>query len=402
MIIAINEGDIKLAISSDVNKESRILTNRNIRERAKTLMPYLIYDEEPYMVVRDNGRLTWVLDAYTISNNYPYSQKTNITVDNENIEINYIRNSVKVLIDAYDGTTEFYITDKTDPIVMMYWKSYPELFKDIDSSIPEDIRKNIVYPKLLYKVQSNVMKLYHDVNTELLYRGDDIWEISPEDSKNKKEVEAYYTVINNEENNKSEIALIVPYSRYGKQSLASYMVGTYDGQNRLRLYKFSEDTALPGIEQLNVQINQDEKISNELEKLKTSGTELVLKTHIVPLKDSILYVEPVYQILLNEDNVPILKKVIVATGTQVAIGDNLEEALMNLVSDSASIFEFYDTENPDQLIRAIIKANNNLEDSLESKNWELIGTDITNLQKLINQLEELKAKENKEKSSDQD
>lgn len=157
-----------------------------------------------------------------------------------------------------------------------------------------------------------------------------------------------------------------------------------------------------GISQLNVQINQDEKISKELDKLKTSGTQIVVKTQIVPMDDFILYVEPVYQIMLNEDNVPILKKVVVATGTQVAIGDNLEEALMNLVSDSASIFEFYDTENPDQLIRAIIKANNNLEDSLESKNWELIGTDITNLQKLINQLEELKAKESKNKNQVED
>lgn len=400
LIIAINEGDIKLAISSDITSESKILTNRNIRQRAKKILPYLIYDEEPYMVVRDNGRLVWVLDAYTISNNYPYSQKTKITVDNETKEINYIRNSVKVIIDAYDGTTDFYITDKTDPIIMMYWKAYPNLFKNIDLTIPEDIKKNIVYPKLLYKVQSDLIRLYHDISVEMLYRGDDAWQIAYENSKEKQKMEPYYTIVNNDEINDTEIGLIVPYTKNGKQSLRSYLVGTYNGENRLKLYNFSSDTTLPGIEQLNIQINQDETISHTLNVLRKSGTQLVRKMYIVPVNNSILYVEPVYQIMLNEDNIPILKKVIVATGSQVAIGNNFEEAMTNLVSDSASIFEFVDTENAEQLINAIIKSNNNLEESLESKDWELIGKDITSLQKLIDQLEEIRAKEKQKKETD--
>ena len=406
LVIAINEGDLKLAISSDVTSESRILTNRNIRERAKKLMPYLIYDEEPYMVVRDNGRLVWVLDAYTVSNNYPYSQKTTITVDGVSKEINYIRNSVKVIIDAYDGTTEFYITDKSDPIVMMYWQTYPELFQDLDKAIPADIQKNIVYPKLLYKVQSQMLELYHDVSVEILYRGDDYWSVVTDKNADlnnnqaeEKEIEPYYTIINNDEKTDVQIGLIVPYSKVGKQSLTSYLVGTYNGENKLKLYNFSPETTLPGIEQLNVQINQDETISNTLNTLQKSGTRLIRKTYIVPINNSILYVEPVYQVMLNEDNnVPMLKKVIVATGSQVAIGDSLEEALVNLVSDSALIFEFIDTENSEQLIEAIIKANNNLEESIDAKDWELIGSDIENLQKLINQLEDLKAEENRKEA----
>ena len=398
LIIAINEGDLKLAISSDVTSESRILTNRNIRERAKTLLPYLIYDEEPYIIIRDNGRLVWVLDAYTTSNNYPYSQKTNITVDGEIREINYIRNSVKVIIDAYDGTTDFYITDKTDPIAMMYWKTYPELFRDIDNEkIPADIQKNIVYPRFLYKVQSQMLETYHDINVEKLYRGDDEWTVVTENSAEKVELEPYYTVVNND--NSSKIGLIVPYTKAGKQSLTSYLVGTYvNGENKLKLYNFTQEGTLPGIEQLNVQINEDETISNVLSTLQKSGTKLIRRTYIFPINNSLLYIEPVYQVMLNEDNVPVLKKVIVATGSQVAIGDSLEDALVNLVSDSALIFEFIDTESSEQLIKAIIKANNNLEESVDSKNWEMIGTDITKLQKLINQLEELRAKEAAERN----
>ena len=401
LIIAINEGDLKLAVSSDVTSESKILANRNIRERAKKILPYLIYDEEPYMVVKDNGRLVWVLDAYTVSNKYPYSQKTKISVDNEVKEINYIRNSVKVIIDAYDGTTDFYITDKTDPIIMMYWKTYPDLFKDINTSVPEDIKRNIVYPKLLYKVQSKLIGLYHDISTEMLYRGDDNWQIINENSKNDIKIEPYYTVVNNDETKDTEIGLIVPYNKIGKQSLTSYLVGTYNGENKLKLYNFSsENTTLPGIEQLNIQISQDETISNTLSLLQKSGTQLVKRTYIVPVSNSILYIEPIYQIMLNEDNIPILKKVIIATGSQVAIGDNFKEAIVNLVSDSASSFEFVDTENAEQLINAIIKSNNNLEESLESKDWELIGKDITSLQKLINQLEEIKSKEKQKKAKD--
>ena len=321
-------------------------------------------------------------------------------------EINYIRNSVKVIIDAYDGTTEFYITDKSDPIVMMYWQTYPELFQDLDKQIPEDIQKNIVYPKLLYKVQSQMLELYHDVSVEILYRGDDYWSVVTDKNADlnnnqaeEKEIEPYYTIINNDEKTDVQIGLIVPYSKVGKQSLTSYLVGTYNGENKLKLYNFSPETTLPGIEQLNVQINQDETISNTLNTLQKSGTRLIRKTYIVPINNSILYVEPVYQVMLNEDNnVPMLKKVIVATGSQVAIGDSLEEALVNLVSDSALIFEFIDTENSEQLIEAIIKANNNLEESIDAKDWELIGSDIENLQKLINQLEDLKAEENRKEA----
>ena len=135
-----------------------------------------------------------------------------------------------------------------------------------------------------------------------------------------------------------------------------------------------------------------------LSTLQKSGTKLIRRTYIFPINNSLLYIEPVYQVMLNEDNVPVLKKVIVATGSQVAIGDSLEDALVNLVSDSALIFEFIDTESSEQLIKAIIKANNNLEESVDSKNWEMIGTDITKLQKLINQLEELRAKEAAERN----
>ena len=391
-VLSISEKNYKLLFNSSMSSDSKILMNRNIRDRAKVLLPYLIYDESPYMVIRDDGELVWVLDAYTTSNSYPYSQKTTIQVEGKYKQINYIRNSVKVIIDAYDGTTKFYITDSTDPIAMSYYNIYPELFADKNETIPEDIQKNIVYPEFLYKIQASVLERYHNVNTEILYRSDDVWQADRQigsDDTNKISVEPYYTVLKTSDATSEELGLVLPYTKANKQSLNSYLVGTYsDGKNKLTMYKLISDTTLPAIQQLNVQIDQDKTISDELEKINTTGTQIIRKTYIVPIENSILYVEPVYQVLLNEESkVPTLKKVIVASGTKVAIGDDLVEALTTLLTDSAGKIEFVNREDKQQLINAIIKASKNLKESTESKNWELIGTDIEKLQTLIDQLE---------------
>ena len=404
-VLSITEKNYKLLFNTSMTSDSKILMNRNIRDRAKVLLPYLVYDESPYMVIRDDGELVWVLDAYTTSNSYPYSQKSTIQVEGKYKEINYIRNSVKVIVDAYDGTTTFYITDTTDPIAMSYYNMYPELFANKDESIPEDIQKNIVYPEFLYKIQSAVLERYHNVNTEILYRGDDVWQadtqVGTDDSK-QEAIEPYYTALKTIESDSEELGLVLPYTKSNKQSLNSYLVGTYEnGQNKLVLYKLISDTTLPDIKQLNVQIDQDKTISDELDKLDTTGTQIIRKTYIIPIENNILYVEPVYQVLLNEQSkVPTLKKVIVASGTKVAIGDDLTEALTTLLTDSAGKIEFVNTDDKEQLINAIIKASGNLKESTESKNWELIGSDIERLQKLIDQLDTLeKQEETSNKSS---
>lgn len=403
-VLSVAEKNYKFLFNNSMTSESKILMNRNIRERAKVLLPYLIYDESPYMVIRDNGELVWVIDAYTTSNSYPFSQKTRIQVEGKSKEINYIRNSIKVIVDAYDGTTKFYITDTTDPIAMMYYNIYPEIFMDKSETIPEDIQKNIVYPEFLYKIQAQALERYHNVNTEILYRSDDVWQTDIQYSENEAEkiaVEPYYTVLKTADSNKEELGLVLPYTKSNKQSLNSYLVGTYEnGQNKLTLYKLISDTTLPDVQQLNVQIDQDETIAAELKKIDTTGTEIIRKTYIVPIENSILYVEPVYQVLLNEESkVPTLKKVIVASGTKVAIGDDLVDALTTLLTDSAGKIEFINKEDREQLIQAIIKANKNLKESTELRDWELIGSDLERLQTLIDQLEDLNEQENKSTSN---
>ena len=395
IVLAISEGDVKLAFSSDIDSNSKILTNRNIIERAKEIMPYLIYDENPYLVITDDGKLVWVLDAYTTSNYYPYSQKT--TVNNE--EINYIRNSVKVLIDAYDGTTKFYITDRTDPIIMAYWKAYENLFVDLGEEIPTDISKHFVYPEYLYNIQANMIKRYHNIQADVLFRTDDVWDISTYSTGNKSDssiaqIQGYYTLVKTV-NNKNELGLVVPYTISGKQNITSYLVGTYEnGQPKMELYIFPDDSNVLGLLQLDTQIEQNDAIRKQIASLNVTGTKLTKQMVVVPVNDKLLYVEAYYQQYINEeDALPTLKKIVVASGNKVAIGNDIKSALTNLVSQNAIDIEIQNTEDIEGLIELIIKANQNLEQSTNNGDWEMVGKDMERLQELIEKLEEVYAEE---------
>lgn len=389
-VLGISKGDLSLAFSSNVTSSSKILINRNILKRAKLALPDLIYDEQAYTVVDENGDIYWVIDAYTTSNKYPYSTSTEIVYNNEKQTINYIRNSIKIIIDAYDGTMKFYITDRTDPIAMAYQKIYPDLFEDKESEIPSSIAENFVYPKFLYDVQSAMLEEYHNTKADVLYRSDDTWEratynssqITSKSTTNTR-LESYYTMYKDEKQ-----GLIQMYSGKDKQNITSYLVGTVEnGQNKLKLTTINSDTGILGPAQLDTQILQDEAIQSEIKSLNVTGAKVTKEMIIVPIENTLLYVEPIYQTMINESNIPILKKVIVASGNKVAIGDNLQDALTNLLSQYATSIELENTENIDGLIQAIIKANKNLTDSVNSKDWELMGSDIKKLQELINELD---------------
>lgn len=399
LVLAIKEGDAKLVFSGNVKSDSKILTNRNIIQRAKTIMPYLTYDDNPYMVITNDGELVWVLDAYTTTNNYPYSQRT--ILENNGIskkEINYIRNSVKVIINAYSGDVTFYITDKTDPIAMVYKNIYPEIFSD--KVIPEDISNHFVYPEYLYNVQSEILKRYHNIQPDILYRSDDVWDIATHNPSSKTtstkgtEITPYYTMVKTVESNASRLGLVMPYTPYGKQNIKAYLVGSCDenGNNILKLYNYPTDSNVLGTMQLDTQLAQDETISKEIDSISITGTKITKDIIIVPIDNTLLYVEPIYQQYVNEtDSLPVLKKVVVASGTKVAIGDTFTEALTNLVSQYAVDIEVENTDNLNELVDLIIKANNNLKASTQSNDWEQIGKDTKKLQSLVDRLEELKA-----------
>ena len=399
LILGITKGDINLAFSSQITSDSKILINREVTKRAKKALPYLIYDENPYTVVTNEGKIVWVVDAYTTTNCYPYSQYTSIEHDGIKEKINYIRNSVKVIIDAYDGTMTYYITDRTDPIAMAYRNIYSDLFTSLDEQIPEDISEHMVYPEFLYNVQEKVLKIYHNVKPDVLYRADDVWDIAKyNSSKSTKStgtyMEPYYTMVKTNDGDK--LGLVQLYTPDEKQNIRAYLVGnTKNGENKLKLYKFSAGSNIVGPMQLDKQIEEDETISAELEALNVTGTKLTKQMIAVPINNTLLYVEPVYQTMLNESEVPILKKVIVASGNKVAIGDDLQKALTNLQSKYAVDIEVENTDDVEGLIDAIIKANRNLDESNQNNDWEMMGKDVKKLQDLITSLEKVKQKEDK-------
>ena len=397
LILALRNGDFKLAFSTSVTDESKILTNRNVIERAKTALPYLLYDKNPYTIINDN-QIYWVIDAYTISDKYPYSSYTTIDGEKEKQNINYIRNSVKVIINAYNGEMKFYIVDKTDPIISAYKKTYPAMFEEND--IPEEIQKQLKYPQLLYNVQAEMLRVYHNVKEDVLYRKSDIWSLATYGKSTSKTktatLEPYYTMLKTPDG-ETRFGLVQMYTQKNKTNIISYVLGTCNGtNNELKIYKFSADSNILGANQLDNLIEQDETISAELNSLNVTGVKISKEMKIIPINNTLLYIETIYQTKTNEINQPItLEKVIVASGTKVAIGDNLENALSKLLSQSAVNLEVNNTEDIEGLIDTIIKANNNLTDSNSRNDWEMMGSDIKTLQELIERLDKMRQENNK-------
>ena len=403
LILGIKEQNINIAFSGSVTSESKVLINRNIIKRAKLALPDVVYDSNPYTVLDENGDIYWVIDAYTISSSYPYSTYTEIEYNGQKRDINYIRNSIKVIINSYTGDMKYYITDRTDPIAMAYRKVYPKLFQDLDSEISKTIQEQFVYPEFLYDVQSTMLEEYHNTKADVLYRSDNTWEKATyknaqnTNNKNKNVLKPYYTMVSNSEG-KDTIGLIQIYTPKNKQNISSYLIGTIEnGQNKLSLKILHSDTSILGPTQLDTQIAQDDTIQNQINSLSVTGAKVTRNMIIVPIENTLLYIEPIYQTLVNESNIPVLKKVIVASGNKVAIGNNLQEAVESLISQYATKIDLNSTDDMDGLIDSIIKANDNLSESLESNNWELMGTDIQKLQSLI---QTLKKKTNDEKKSD--
>ena len=240
LILGIKEKNVNIALSGSVTSESKILINRNIIKRARLALPDVIYDNNPYTVLDENGDIYWVIDAYTVSSSYPYSTYTEIEYNGQKRDINYIRNSIKVIINSYTGEMKYYITDRTDPIAMAYRKVYPELFQDLDSEISKTIQDQFIYPEFLYNVQSTMLEEYHNTKADVLYRSDNTWEKATyknqsTNNKTKNTLKPYYTMVSNSDGEET-IGLIQIYTPKNKQNISSYLVGTVEnGQNKLTL-----------------------------------------------------------------------------------------------------------------------------------------------------------------------
>ena len=331
-MFAVKERSLKMLVSGNINSDSRILINRNIEERVREIMPYLEYDEDPYMFTVD-GKLYWIIDAYTYTNRYPYSEPYS-----SNSDVNYIRNSVKVVIDAYNGTTDYYIVDDKDPIAQNFKKIYPDLFKDLDD-MPESIQAHMRYPDTLLDIQAQVYQRYHMNDVNVFYQNEDLWEISDEiyGTKEQRMTPNYYIMkLPGEE--KAEFVNSIPFTPKDKRNLMGLFVARNDGENygELILYQMPKSKTVYGPMQVEAQIDQNTEISEDFSLWSSAGSQYSRgNMFIVPIEDSLLYIEPVYLEATNS-SIPEVKRVIVAYGDRIAYETTLAEALNSLFGEGSA------------------------------------------------------------------
>ena len=391
--IALTKGSTELLFNSNITEDTKVLLNRQIIERARKILPNIRYDKDPYLVVKDDGGLAWVIDGYTVTSRYPYSQKVSIEAEKGGKErINFIRNSVKVVVDVYNGTVDFYVTDTTDPFISTIMKTYPTLLKNYNE-LPENIKKQMRYPQYLFDIQAKVLSTYHNTDVDNIYRADDRWEVTEVSGSGQKSSTSMYTIL--KEGTDLKPAIITTYTPEKRKNIVSYLVGqSENGVNKLTMYRYNEKSEL-SLSFIDTQIEKDEKVQKELRELTTLGTELKTVRILLPYENTTLYIKTIYQVFLNEDSVPVLKKVIVANKGKVGIGNNLKEAMQRMLTENAIDIDVRDLANEDELKDAIIKQNKTLKDVIKQGDFEYTGKDIQKLIKLVDQLEEVSKEKKK-------
>lgn len=315
----------KILLSSDITGESRILYNRNIKERVNAVAPFLRFDGDPYMVVSANGGLKWIIDAYTYSDRLPYSKPIKGGS-------NYMRNSVKAVVDAYDGSLDFYISDPNDVLVKVYARIFPRLFKPL-AAMPDDLRRHIRYPHQFLQLQAALFAAYHMTDPKVFYNKENLWEVP---ALGEQRMEPYYTIMKLPGEKGEEYILLLPFTPSKRDNLAAWLTARCDEPNygKIRAYTFPRDRLIYGPKQIDARINQDSFISQQLTLWSQRGSEVIRGSMLViPIEKSLLYVQPLYLAAADKSGLPELKRVIVAYGDVVVMEENLELALQRLFGD---------------------------------------------------------------------
>ena len=314
----------ELLVSGQVHAESRVIFHRNISDRMATIAPFLQYDADPYLVVSDGG-LYWIRDAYTITGNYPYSMPATSG-------INYIRNSVKVVTDAYSGTTTFYLAQPDDPLAATLGKVFPDLLQPLES-MPEDLRKHIRYPEGIFELQTAIYSTYHMTNPAVFYNKEDQWEVPVIDNE---QMEPYYTIMRLPGEERAEFIQMLPFTPMGKNNLAAWMVARSDGENygKMLVFQFPKQKVVFGPSQIVARINQDQEISPQITLWNQQGSEVIQGTLLViPIEEALLYIRPLY-LRASGGRIPELKRVVVAYQNQIVMEETLDAALARLFGSS--------------------------------------------------------------------
>jgi uncharacterized membrane protein (UPF0182 family) len=338
MLIAWALGDLsKLPFSDDVTSDSRVLMRRNISERVRSLAPFLIYDDDPYIVVGDDGRLYWMIDAFTESGSYPYSRHHQAGKES----VNYIRNSVKVVVDAYNGTVNFYVFDAQDPLIGAYRATFPALFHDA-SEMPADIRSHVRYPQTLMETQGQVYGLYHTQNPKVFFQREDLWsvasQVSLRDGKREVEpLEPYFVLMQLPgEQTANEFVEILPFTPASRNNMIGWIAGRSDGAayGSLIAYNFPKSRLIDGPMQIEARIDQNAQLSSQITLWSQQGSRVRRgNLLVIPIGRGLLYVEPIY-LQAERSPMPELRLVVLATQDKLGYGSSFEEAMQSLFGEA--------------------------------------------------------------------
>lgn len=349
VILSIARGDLgKLPFSDDINAQSRLLMRRNIRERIATLAPFLTFDQDPYMVVGDDGRLSWVMDAFTSSDSYPYSTHYNLG----DSPINYMRNSVKVVVDAYNGATTFYVFDAEDPILTAYRRIFPSLFKEA-AAMPADLRRHVRYSEALFKVQSEVYGLYHMTNPEVFFNREDLWTVATETGpdgnggQSVQEMQPNFVLMKLPGEVGEEFVEILPFTPANRNNLIGWIAGRSDGAHygTAVVYDFPKTRLVDGPQQIESRIDQNAQLSGQLTLWNQQGSHVLRGSLLViPSGRALLYAEPIY-LQAQQSPMPELRLVVLALQDKLAYGPTFEAALASLFGGDVSSLRSAETSS---------------------------------------------------------
>jgi uncharacterized membrane protein (UPF0182 family) len=321
-------GSMKILLSNDITADSRIMINRAIATRAAKLIPFLQYDQDPYLVITDEGRLVWILDGYTTTDRLPYAMPLRGVG-------HYLRNSVKVTIDAYDGRTAAYISAPDDPLIRSYAAAFPGLFQPIEA-LPADLRAHLRYPQDLFRIQSHVFATYHMQDPQIFYNKEDLWAVP---QKGDQDMEPYYTIMKLPGEAREEFILMIPYTPAKRDNMAAWLAARSDGEQygKLIVYLFPKQKLVYGPRQIEARIDQDALISQQLTLWTQRGSQAIRGSLLViPIEDALLYVEPLYLAASESGSLPELRRVIVSFGNHLVMEPDLEAALARLFGGPAS------------------------------------------------------------------
>ena len=340
IIIALDRGDLtKLPFSDDVNKDSQLLMRRNVRDRVSALAPFLTYDPDPYIVLGDDGRLSWVMDGFTVSDNYPYASHYRLDRD----PINYMRNSVKVVIDAYNGATTFYVFDPEDPVIAAYRSIFPSLFKDANL-MPPGLRKHMRYPELLLKLQAEVYGLYHMTDPGAFYNREDLWTVATEVGLSEggqqvtETMQPNFVLMKLPDETGVEFVEILPFTPANRNNLIGWIAGRSDGAQygTSVVYNFPKTRLVDGPLQIEARIDQNAQLSGQLTLWNQQGSHVRRGALLViPTGRALLYAEPIY-LQAERSPMPELRLVVLALQDRLAYGPTFESAMAALFGGGVS------------------------------------------------------------------